>query len=145
MRRQCVRPENRSRRVMWTAALVLTSVPALLLAADSRAEPNCLGQIFRAQPVYSPTGFRGFRVYPGENRQLFAKLGFVAGDLFETPGSNPEQAFAFFKHQLFVTGVDPVHMTVVRDKQETRLQIPGEVIRELNDFCPANPEAPPGN
>jgi general secretion pathway protein C len=35
----------------------------------------------RPQPVFAGGKMRGFRVYPGANRQAFARLGLRAGDL----------------------------------------------------------------
>jgi general secretion pathway protein C len=41
-------------------------------------DPN---ELLRPQPVYAGTQLRGFRVYPGRNRTLFARIGLEPGDL----------------------------------------------------------------
>jgi general secretion pathway protein C len=44
-------------------------------------DPGVIGQVLRPQPVFAGGKMRGFRVYPGANRQAFARLGLRAGDL----------------------------------------------------------------
>lgn len=44
-------------------------------------DPGVIGQIMRPQPVFAGGKMRGFRVYPGANRQAFARMGLRAGDL----------------------------------------------------------------
>ncbi|MGC3980495.1 MAG: type II secretion system protein GspC [Steroidobacteraceae bacterium] len=44
-------------------------------------DPNSLGELLRAQPVLTNGALKGFRIYPGRDRQLFARLGLQAGDL----------------------------------------------------------------
>jgi len=41
-------------------------------------DPN---ELLRPQPVYAGSQLRGFRVYPGRNRTLFARIGLQPGDL----------------------------------------------------------------
>jgi general secretion pathway protein C len=41
-------------------------------------DPN---ELLRPQPVYAGAQLRGFRVYPGRNRTLFARIGLEPGDL----------------------------------------------------------------
>jgi len=41
-------------------------------------EPN---ELLRPQPVYAGSQLRGFRVYPGRNRTMFARIGLEPGDL----------------------------------------------------------------
>jgi general secretion pathway protein C len=43
--------------------------------------PNALGELLRAQPVFSNGQQRGYRVYPGRDRQQFVRLGLQPGDL----------------------------------------------------------------
>jgi len=44
-------------------------------------DPAVIGQVMRPQPVFAGGAMKGFRVYPGANRQAFARLGLRAGDL----------------------------------------------------------------
>ncbi|MGE0188986.1 MAG: type II secretion system protein GspC [Steroidobacteraceae bacterium] len=43
--------------------------------------PSALGELLRAQPVFSNGVQKGYRVYPGRDRQQFARLGLQPGDL----------------------------------------------------------------
>ncbi len=48
------------------------------LAANN---PAALGELLRAQPVFSNGVQKGFRIYPGRDRQQFTRLGLQPGDL----------------------------------------------------------------
>src|SRR6185295_2628459 len=52
-------------------------------------DPAVIGQIMRPQPVFAGGKMRGFRVYPGANRQAFARLGLRAGDLVTAINGTP--------------------------------------------------------
>lgn len=43
--------------------------------------PAAITEIIRPQPVFANGQQRGYRVYPGRNRQQFARLGLMPGDL----------------------------------------------------------------
>jgi general secretion pathway protein C len=43
--------------------------------------PAALGELLRAQPVFSGGAQKGYRIYPGRDRQQFARLGLQPGDL----------------------------------------------------------------
>jgi len=45
------------------------------------SNPSALGELLRAQPVFSNGTQKGYRVYPGRDRQQFARLGLQPGDL----------------------------------------------------------------
>ncbi|HTU68446.1 MAG TPA: type II secretion system protein GspC [Steroidobacteraceae bacterium] len=51
--------------------------------------PGALSQLMRPQPVFAGGQMRGFRVYPGANRQAFARLGLRAGDLVTAINGTP--------------------------------------------------------
>jgi general secretion pathway protein C len=44
-------------------------------------DPGMITQVMRPQPVFAGGKMRGFRVYPGANRQAFARMGLRPGDL----------------------------------------------------------------
>jgi general secretion pathway protein C len=44
-------------------------------------DPGMMSQVIRPQPVFAGGKMRGFRVYPGANRQAFARMGLRPGDL----------------------------------------------------------------
>ena len=53
-------------------------------------DPGVLGQVLRPpQPVFGNGKMRGFRIYPGANRQAFARLGLRAGDLVTAINGTP--------------------------------------------------------
>jgi len=52
-------------------------------------EPGVIGQVMRPQPVFAGGKMRGFRVYPGSNRQAFARIGLRAGDLVTAINGTP--------------------------------------------------------
>lgn len=43
--------------------------------------PSAIGEMLRAQPVFAGGAQRGYRVYPGRDRQQFVRLGLQPGDL----------------------------------------------------------------
>jgi len=47
----------------------------------AQQNPAAITEILRPQPVFASGQQRGYRVYPGRNRQQFAKLGLMPGDL----------------------------------------------------------------
>jgi len=52
-------------------------------------DPGVIGQVLRPQPVFAGGKMRGFRVYPGANRQAFARIGLRAGDLVTAINGTP--------------------------------------------------------
>ncbi|MEZ5475800.1 MAG: type II secretion system protein GspC [Steroidobacteraceae bacterium] len=52
-------------------------------------QPGALSQVIRPQPVFSQGKLKGFRVYPGLNRQAFSRLGLRAGDLVTAINGTP--------------------------------------------------------
>ncbi len=52
-------------------------------------DPGAIAQVMRPQPVFAGGKMRGFRVYPGANRQAFSRLGLRAGDLVTAINGTP--------------------------------------------------------
>ena len=52
-------------------------------------DPGLIGQIMRPQPVFAGGEMKGFRVYPGANRQAFARMGLRAGDTVTAINGTP--------------------------------------------------------
>jgi len=48
-----------------------------------------LSQIMRPQPVFAGGEMKGFRVYPGANRQAFSRMGLRAGDMVTAINGTP--------------------------------------------------------
>ena len=87
-------------------------------------DPGALTQIMRAQPVFLNGQQRGFRVYPGTNRQQFAKLGLMPGDLVTavngTPLDDPARGNEIFRT---IGSSDSVHVTIERNGQRQELTL----------------------
>jgi general secretion pathway protein C len=52
-------------------------------------EPGLISQIMRPQPVFAGGEMKGFRVYPGANRQAFARMGLRPGDMVTAINGTP--------------------------------------------------------
>jgi general secretion pathway protein C len=52
-------------------------------------DPNLIGQVMRPQPVFAGGEMKGFRVYPGANRQAFTRMGLRAGDMVTAINGTP--------------------------------------------------------
>jgi general secretion pathway protein C len=52
-------------------------------------DPGLIGQIMRPQPVFAGGKMKGFRVYPGANRQAFARMGLRPGDMVTAINGTP--------------------------------------------------------
>ena len=68
--------------------------------ASPRRIRRAFAEIMRPQPVFANGVQRGYRVYPGRNRQQFAKLGLQPGDLVlsinGTPLDDPQRGMEIF-------------------------------------------------
>jgi general secretion pathway protein C len=53
------------------------------------SDPGIIGQLMRPQAVFAGGKMRGFRVYPGANRQAFARLGLRPGDMVTAINGTP--------------------------------------------------------
>ena len=79
------------------AGVQITQAAAPVRAAQSQFQenlrriaetnPSAFAEIVRPQPVFANGVQRGYRVYPGRNRQQFARLGLQPGDLVLVKGS----------------------------------------------------------
>jgi general secretion pathway protein C len=52
-------------------------------------QPGALQQVMRPQPVFKAGKLQGFRVYPGQNRQAFSRLGLRPGDMVTAINGTP--------------------------------------------------------
>ncbi len=112
-------------------------------------DPNILDQVMRTVPSYDNAAgkLRGFRAYPGRNRQIFSKLGLKAGDLVTaingTPLDDPQRSQDVFNT---IQTSDHVTVTIERggQKQDISLniaQVAAQATKELEGE--ANPGAAP--
>src|ERR1700730_7190564 len=135
--------------------------PRTVAAVDNirrmvQQDPGILDQVMRTVPSYDNAAgrLRGFRAYPGRNRQIFNKLGLKAGDLVTaingTPLDDPQRSQDVFNT---IQTSDHVTVTVERggQKQDITLniaQVAAQATKELesessNGAAPNSPAPPP--
>jgi general secretion pathway protein C len=115
-------------------------------------DPTILDQVMRTVPSYDNAGgkLRGFRAYPGRNRQIFSKLGLRSGDLVTaingTALDDPQRSQEVFNT---IQSSDRVTVTVERggQKQDITLniaQVAAQATAELESGQSGTPPSPPG-
>lgn len=86
--------------------------------------PAAITEILRPQPVFANGQQRGYRVYPGRNRQQFTKLGLMPGDLVTsvngTPLDDPGRGMEILQSMNSATDIT---VTVERNGQSTQISI----------------------
>ncbi len=87
-------------------------------------EPGAISEIMRPQPVFAQGKQRGFRVYPGRNRQAFIRLGLRPGDLVTaingTPLDDPSRGQEIFNT---LGSSSEAHVTVMRNGRQQDLTL----------------------
>ncbi|MGH8177279.1 MAG: type II secretion system protein GspC [Steroidobacter sp.] len=90
----------------------------------AETNPTAFAEIVRPQPVFANGVQRGYRVYPGRNRQQFAKLGLQPGDLVlainGTPLDDPQRGMEIFNT---MGTSDRVNVTIERSGQSQELTL----------------------
>lgn len=106
--------------------------------------PGAITEIIRPQPVFANGQQRGYRVYPGRNRQQFAKLGLMPGDLVTaingTPLDDPARGMEILQTMNSATQVT---VTVERNGQSSQININNAALAAGADAAAALPEAIP--
>ena len=88
------------------------------------SDPGLMADIMRPQPVFAAGKQKGYRVYPGRNRQAFQRLGLRPGDLVTaingTPLDDPARG-----QEIFGTlgASSEAHITVTRGGQQQDLTL----------------------
>jgi general secretion pathway protein C len=104
--------------------------------------PGAITEIIRPQPVFANGQQRGYRVYPGRNRQQFSRLGLMPGDLVTaingTPLDDPARGMEILQSMNSATQVT---VTVERNGQSTQVSINNAVVAA--EAAAAMPEAIP--
>jgi general secretion pathway protein C len=117
-----------------TAGIAINRVPAPRpsggaqfadnLRRIAETNPSAFAEVVRPQPVFANGVQRGYRVYPGRNRQQFAKLGLQPGDLVlsinGTPLDDPQRGMEVFNT---IGTSDRVTVTVERNGQSQELTL----------------------
>jgi general secretion pathway protein C len=131
--------------------------PRTVTAVDNirrlvQQDPGILDQVMRTVPSYDNAAgkLRGFRAYPGRNRQIFNKLGLKSGDLVTaingTALDDPQRSQEVFNT---IQTSDHVSVTVERggQKQEITLniaQVAAQATKDLEGDASGAAGASPG-
>jgi general secretion pathway protein C len=87
-------------------------------------EPGVISDVMRPQPVFAQGKQRGYRVYPGRNRQAFLRLGLRPGDLVVsingTPLDDPARGQEIFRT---IGSSSEAHVTVMRNGRQQDLTL----------------------
>ena len=90
----------------------------------AETNPSAITDVMRPQPVFANGVQRGFRVYPGRDRQRFQKLGLQPGDLVlavnGTPLDDPQRGQEIFNT---IGASDRVTVTIERNGQPQELTL----------------------
>jgi general secretion pathway protein C len=107
----------------------------------AESNPSAFSEVIRPQPVFAGGAQKGYRVYPGRNRQQFASLGLRPGDLVTaingTPLDDPARGNEILSTLM---ASDQVSVTVERNGQTQQLNLNTATIN-LPDA--AEPTTPP--
>ena len=109
----------------------------------AETNPSAFAEVVRPQPVFANGAQRGYRVYPGRNRQQFAKLGLQPGDLVlsinGTPLDDPQRGMEIFNT---MGTSDRVNVTIERNGQSQELTLNTAQI-SLPEASTTTPEVQP--
>ncbi len=87
-------------------------------------DPGLMADVMRPQPVFAQGKQKGYRVYPGRNRQAFTRLGLHPGDLVMaingTPLDDPARGPEIFRT---LGSSSEAHITVMRNGQQQDLTL----------------------
>jgi general secretion pathway protein C len=130
--------------------------PRTVAAVDNirrlvQQDPSILDQVMRTVPSYDNAAgkLRGFRAYPGRNRQIFNKLGLKPGDLVTaingTPLDDPQRSQDVFNT---IQTSDHATVTIERggQKQDITLniaQVAAQATRDLEGDANSSAAGPP--
>ena len=112
-------------------------------------QPGLMADVMRPQPVFADGKQRGYRVYPGRNRQAFMRLGLRPGDLVVgingTPLDDPARGDEIFRT---IGSASEAHVTVVRNGRQQDLalnlaQLASDAQQLAGPEASGQPQAPP--
>jgi general secretion pathway protein C len=108
-------------------------------------DPGLMADIMRPQPVFAQGKQKGYRVYPGRNRQAFSRLGLRPGDLVMaingTPLDDPARGQEIFRT---LGSSSEARITVMRAGQQQDLTLNiAQVAQEAEGMVGAQGATPP--
>jgi len=130
-----------------SSAALQTEAPIMDRMRKLITEDPCLmADIMRPQPVFAQGKQKGYRVYPGRNRQAFTRLGLRPGDLVMaingTPLDDPARGQEIFRT---LGSSSEAHITVMRSGQQQDLTLNiAQVAQEAEGMAGAQ-GAPPSD
>ena len=113
----------------------------------AETNPGAFTSVVRPQPVFANGVQRGYRVYPGRDRQQFSRLGLQPGDLVTsvngTPLDDPSRGMEIFNS---LNSAAQVSVTVERNGQTQQLSLNTAQLSlpKPDQAVEALPEAPAG-
>jgi general secretion pathway protein C len=106
--------------------------------------PAAITEIIRPQPVFANGQQRGYRVYPGRNRQQFTRLGLMPGDLVTAingaPLDDPARGMEILQS---MNSASQVTVTVERNGQSSQININNAAVAAESAALEALPESIP--
>jgi general secretion pathway protein C len=108
-------------------------------------EPGVISDIMRPQPVFAQGKQRGYRVYPGRNRQAFTRLGLRPGDLVTaingTPLDDPARGQEIFST---LGSASEARVTVMRNGRQQDLTLNmAQIAQDAEQLIGPGGDAPP--
>jgi general secretion pathway protein C len=108
------------------------------------SNPGAITEILRPQPVFANGQQRGYRIYPGRNRQQFNKLGLLPGDMVTaingTPLDDPARGMEVLST---MNSAANVTVTVERNGETVQVSINNAQIAADAAAAQAMPDAVP--
>ena len=106
-------------------------------------DPGLMADVMRPQPVFAQGRLKGYRVYPGRNRQAFTRLGLKPGDLVMavsgTPLDDPARGQEIFRT---LGSSSEAHITVMRGGQQQDLTLNiAQVVQEAEGMASGGAQA----
>ncbi len=106
-------------------------------------QPGLIADVMRPQPVFADGKQRGYRVYPGPNRQAFMRLGLRPGDLVTgingTPLDDPTRGQEIFRT---LGSSSEARVTVMRNGRQQDLTLNMTQLASEADQLASPPGAP---
>jgi general secretion pathway protein C len=108
-------------------------------------DPGLMADVMRPQPVFAQGKQKGYRVYPGRNRQAFLRLGLHPGDLVTaingTPLDDPARGQEIFRT---LGSSSEARVTVVRNGQPQDVTLDMAQVAQEAEAAAGSQVAAPG-
>jgi general secretion pathway protein C len=114
------------------------------LVRQVMGQQSTVNELLRPQPVYAGGQLRGFRVYPGRDRTLFARTGLQPGDLVLSINGaaldDPQRGVETLRG---IGQGAPVTLTIDRNGQQQQLTIDMTAVQPPQELQPLDEEVEP--